>query len=106
MNPNRVCGMCKMTGRKQPSMVELLESLPDVATLTRHHEYGDNIAELDVETVKRLRHVADNCPACIMAALRQKKIPVCKAADFDFTKECKSIWSDFNQNQAESYAHN
>lgn len=100
MNPNRVCGMCKMLDNEQPSMPALLDSLPDLASLMRTYE-GEGcgyqyIIELDRAAVQRLRDVADNCPACMMAALRQKKIPVCNAVDFDFTKECKSIWSDIN----------
>ena len=50
-----------------------------------------------VETaMPELREIANNCPACIMAALRQKGFYITSIESFDFTKECKDWWDEFN----------
>jgi len=51
----------------------------------------------------KLREISGNCPACIMAALRQKGIPVPMATDFDFTLEMEEIWSEINNNRNNDY---
>jgi len=44
----------------------------------------------------QVRKVSNNCPACIMAAIRQSGIPVPAVSEFNFTKEMRSAWADFN----------
>lgn len=46
----------------------------------------------------KLREEVENCPACILAALRQKKIPVPIVDGFDFKAEMQAIFSDLNSN--------
>ena len=97
LNPNRVCGMCKMLEQEQPTMQVLLDSLPDRSSLLKPNFDFDNFEQMTAEETKKLSEAAGGCPACMMAALRQKKIPVAIAEGFDFTKECKSIWADVNE---------
>ena len=47
----------------------------------------------------KLRELAENCPACIMAALRCKKIPVPMVESFKYTEEFKSAMDQANQNR-------
>ena len=48
-----------------------------------------------------LRHAAQECPACIMAAIRQSKVPVPAVTDFNFTKAMQAIWDDVNDARAD-----
>lgn len=57
-NPNRVCGMCKFGEQDQHSIPELIEAL------------GGG----DAAGVERLGDLADYCPACMLAAIKQSGI--------------------------------
>jgi hypothetical protein len=77
-------------------MKDLLDILPDPALFWKEDEYGKQFHcdEILDAKIKEL-HKKTNCPACILAVLRQKGIPI-TATNFDFTKECKSWWIDVN----------
>ena len=47
--------------------------------------------------LQKLRDITNNCPACILAALRQKGICVPLVEGFDFKGECASVWADINE---------
>jgi len=103
-NPDRECRVCKMVEGTQKPIAELMALLPDI-------ELPENIAgvkcceradmDLIESSMKGLRDACENCPACIMAALRQKGIPVPLVESFDFTREMKSIWNDINEAKRE-----
>jgi hypothetical protein len=108
-NPNRVCGMCRMLEQEQPSLPDMTAILPD----PEQFKSSDPNPDIGWETMDdtglqealkgvfpKLRELAGNCPACIMAALRQKGIPVPVAKEFfDFKKEIASIWSELNDRE-------
>jgi hypothetical protein len=106
LNPERVCGMCKMVGSTQRPIPELVALLPDSSpvhlSMTEDDAYWDAQREFS-EALKAalpvLRDSTRNCPACIMAALRQAKIPVPLAEGFNFSAECKAIWNAINESQ-------
>jgi hypothetical protein len=52
--------------------------------------------------VKELREAASGCPACILAALRQAKIPYSESTDlaFDFKVELDKFWQTANEERA------
>ena len=65
-------------------------------------EYGETVYAADTEqsvnnALPKLRDACGNCPACILAALRQKGIPVPLATGFNFTQEMQSLWADINE---------
>lgn len=98
MNPDRGCRMCIFVHGNTPApMKDLLGILPAYPAFT--FEHGPIYQEF-VESVKLalpiLRYKTDNCPACIMSALRQKRIPVPMLDDFNFTAECKEIFANAN----------
>lgn len=108
MNPNRKCGFCHLLDQPQPNINDLLELLPnpkdhircDIADNGNVYEsYSMTLNEVVDEMLPKLREATDNCPACIMATLRQKGIPVPIAAGFNFTKESQEIWDAFNVEQ-------
>jgi hypothetical protein len=117
LNPNRVCRVCKMKHGedmqpfKQRPIEELKRLLPDPSLFKTEDEFEniifDGLTEKVNEALPALREVCGNCPACIMAALRQKGIPVPVATDFKFSDEMKAIWTAINeaawQDEQESY---
>jgi len=101
MNPDRICGVCGMLEVNQKPISELLAVIPNSKDYEIESEYGDRIfigkLPVDVEkAMPALRELTENCPACIMAALRQAKIPVPMVESFNFTEEMKSICKDIN----------
>jgi hypothetical protein len=110
MNPNRYCGYCHLLEQEQTNLVEAMKILPNMKDYERVEFLGpfaDKVVTLSGhekainEALPKLREICNNCPACIMAALRQKEIPVPAATDFNFTKECESIWSEYNAHKYE-----
>jgi len=106
LNPNRICGFCKLMDKGQSVLVEIIKLLPNPKDyIEEDKKFGwTSYVGLDVAVAKALpkvREAAEDCPACIMAALRQAGIPMPIAKGFDFKKECESIWSDFNDAQRE-----
>ena len=103
LNPNRHCGYCDLLDEEAPKLADLIVILPNPKEYEGGDEYGSFFykgLESAVDAVlPKLREASNNCPACIMAALRQKGIPVPVAENFHFKEECQSIWNDFN------YAH-
>ena len=113
-NPNRVCRVCKMDRAEferdeavQPDLKILIAVLPDPEEF-RFKVPESEVVSLDKklstaanEALPKLRELSGNCPACIMAALRQAHIPVGCVSSFSFTDEMKSIWADINQAQSE-----
>jgi hypothetical protein len=55
LNPARICGMCSVAQLHQQPMVSLIAAV------------GDGSAE----GMAALRELSENCPACILAAIRQ-----------------------------------
>jgi len=105
-NPERECRVCKMVEGEQKAIAALMAVLPEPTTLHIEGEYDsktyiDGAEKRLNESLPALRDLCDNCPACILAALRQKGILVPMATDFDFTNEMKSIWAEINQHQLE-----
>lgn len=118
LNPERSCRVCNLLNgiHHGHDMGELLSLLPDpTAFLSQGFYYckclnafggGEHRADCDNEHVKldralkeampKLREAVSDCPACILAALRQKKIPVPMVEDFDFTAEMKSVFAHAN----------
>lgn len=133
MNPNRICRVCKMVADGRPAdfaqrpLAELVAMLPDSTVFNSlkisvnirgydpfniynydggakgYYEASDALEEETTKTLPSLREAAGNCPACIMAALRQAKIPVPMANGFSFTNEMKEIWSSINEAKQDRY---
>ena len=82
MNPNRSCRLCK-----QPRDIPgIIKSLP-------HHRsyYDDEGKPVGVGLLAQIRTACSNCPACILAIVRQAAItPV---VDFDYKEEVARWWA-------------
>lgn len=116
LNPARVCRMCVHIGDGQADMAEMLALLPDPKPFESvvHHKadewmpaYDENCFDAEgfnaamAPALKALRDLTTSCPACILAALRQKGIPVPAVEGFDFKAELKEFWDNANNERFE-----
>ena len=91
-----------MLEQEQPAVIDLLAVLPNPKEYEEiDADFGwKSFVGLEAavdEALPKLRDIAGDCPACILAALRQKGIPVPIAKSFNFKAECESIWADINE---------
>lgn len=99
MNPNRECRLCEIIGESPRPMAELLAVVPRLA----YYDYGvspypDYAAyeKATIAALPKLRELTNNCPACILAALRQAKNTQLGPDHFDFFKESKAFLKENN----------
>lgn len=85
LNPNRVCGMCKLLKQEQIP-IENLKSF--AMSLSPEIQ-----SEPENEAVPRYRNFCGGCPACMLAGIRQAKL--CTFS-FDFKAEVETFWSEQN----------
>ena len=62
------------------------------------HGYLDEVSV----AVEKLDEAVDGCPACMMAAIRQAKIPVPAVPNFNFSERCKDHWNAVNDARHDS----
>jgi len=107
MNPARECRVCKLLadGRdydfEQKTLAELLALLPDATAYNANEgwDHHQKLSDALTACFPEFRKAAGDCPACMMAALRQAKIPVPMAEGFDFKAEMKSIFDGMNEDR-------
>lgn len=96
LNPDRKCRMCEHTGGHEHELPQLIAIL----------------GKGGVKEMKALVEAAADCPACILAAIRQSKLldpenleytGAGTAFWFDFKAECKSFWADHGRQNQGSY---
>jgi len=110
LNPNRKCRVCDLLG-VAPVLQELIDMLPDPTTyntaecLAQKHEETEHykLTQQLEEIYPAFRDAAGDCPACMMAALRLKKIPVPMMEKFNFKAEMKSIFDGINESRRDYY---
>ena len=110
LNPARVCGLCTFLELEQADLTALIAILPDPEPLKRieKDDMGREVwhswqgLEEAVEAVMpKLREAANNCPACILAAIRQRGIPAPEIQSFKFKDEMKALMDAKNQRDYE-----
>ena len=98
-NPARVCGVCRAAGISAQPLPDLIALARKLATWhVGFEEEGPAHGSLDAEAMKALREAADNCPACILAALRQSR---CGSSEFQFKSELLKLWAEVNEAKAD-----
>lgn len=83
-NPNRVCKMCNFLGNEQSPLTELIA----IASAK-----GDCWMD-------KLRSAANECPACMLATLRQSN-PTDELYTFDFKAEMQRCFNDYAEMRTE-----
>lgn len=107
MNPDRICRLCLRVDEVQKPMKELLALLPDPNSFQSDTNefpfYDEELLQKAIEAVMpTLREATNNCPNCILAALRQKGIPVLMATSFSYKNEMTAFWLDINSQEYEA----
>lgn len=114
LNPDRKCGLCvHLSGGWGEQLPDMLALFPDPEKFKRveswdaGEDFGgagecewpdDEALRAAVHAVlPKLREMTEDCPVCILAALRQKGIPVPVVTDFNFTKELDDARSRMNE---------
>ncbi|MBA7559115.1 hypothetical protein ES708_00728 [subsurface metagenome] len=103
MNPGRVCGMCKVIDKTQPEMGDMLLAL-SVAKITEttggdgDFEWVSYSIANQEEALDNLRNIANGCPACMLAALRQYGHPFV-FDKFNFKAERDSVWAGIREDE-------
>lgn len=95
MNPNRRCRMCDAQAESPESMDVLLSILPDPKKYNLDPDdftEGNRLRDDVVAALPALRDKTLNCPACILAAIRQRGIPIYMVDGFDFKAECEAFF--------------
>jgi hypothetical protein len=84
-NPDRVCGVCRVMGKKQRPISDLMSVLTGDAT--------DETGMVQDVAYESLREACGQCPACILAAIRQSGAwhPA-----FDFKGEMAGVFAAVN----------
>jgi hypothetical protein len=96
--------MCKAAEQKQPSLAMLLSMLPNpdmVDTRTDDEMWNGSASPLErtlKDVLPLLRKEANNCPVCILVALRQKQISL-PVDGFDYSEECKQFWTQVRDDE-------
>lgn len=108
LNPNRECRVCKMVvGDRDadfvtPPFLNLLDLLPDPEPFKRKYDgtqveyFDESLSDAANAAIPALRKAAGNCPACILAAIRQKGIPAPMVTKFSFKDDMQEIWNSIN----------
>jgi hypothetical protein len=97
-NPARICGVCRVAGLTAAPLPELMAlcKAKAVAGESVDGNPEDSSLWLDEAAMKALRELADGCPVCALAALRQSNI---FGRGFNMKEELKSLWADHNDAQ-------
>jgi hypothetical protein len=110
MNPNRDCGVCGLVEGLHESIPKLVAMLPNPSEYTHDDGLGgqwftDALSIATNDALARLREATGNCPACVLAAIRQAGIPVPMVTDFDWAKEMAVVWTEINDRNAQECHH-
>ena len=99
MNPHRECRMCDFAGTAN-DLTALLAMIPKDILVDGEITGFPMVANEDeiLAAFKKVRSEASDCPACILAVIRQSKTQV--MVPFDYEKEKRSFWDAAN---AENY---
>jgi len=94
-NPNRVCNLCNFCDGGAP-LKELVAFVKKYIQSKQNDFGGKDFWSTDEESVvlAGLREM-NNCPACILSALRQSGAPFLFQS-FDFKKEKAALWDNVN----------
>jgi hypothetical protein len=117
LNPQRECGHCAKRGTPTTPMADMLALLPDPSSCMsvfpgESYGFDREPDRTDFDSVKvdtalstalpALRELTENCPTCILAAFRQKGIPLPLVSDFNYSEELKAFWNEANDREHEN----
>ena len=105
-NPKRICGMCHLVGNEQAKIEDLTKIISDHAKIKSTESEGWISISIRDEAglIKKLRGATGDCPACILAALRQSELQDNPVVNFNFKDERDRFFDEYNsENQDYGY---
>lgn len=121
-NPDRKCGFCRIMDEVQADIKDLKNVILKNVDKVTNENIGEGEwwefsgismesefsfwnkqkEQKETDVLKELREVANNCPACILSAMRQTQTTFLFPS-FDFKKEKESMYKDFMSDQSNYY---
>lgn len=96
-NPNRWCGMCDFTGETQPDLPLLIAFVEQRAALIPADDYFNKSSGANA-LVDELQLLANGCPACTLAAMRQAKAEVYPSHDhWNVADRFAAFWAEYEK---------
>ena len=95
LNPDRRCGMCNLIGNDSAPLSEMIIVAKKLEDWLLDY---DNDHKHELEIIEELRTLSDNCPACILSAIRQAGQ---FAHTFRFKEEMDDQMSQYNKDNAD-----
>lgn len=95
-NPNRICGMCVLTGRVQVKIADVISTLP--AEPKGDFVFSKAQKEWEERVIQLIDDAVDDCPVCKFAVLRQAGISLFDIS-FDFQEELRADMERHNKEQ-------
>lgn len=94
MNPNRSCRMCDAGECDAQPLDELKAMIPDPIFVNDDSPFPQAVNGTDItKAIERVLSAANGCPACTLAAIRQRGITGYEYG-WDYTAACKLFWDD------------
>jgi len=109
MNPDRECRMCKLLEVDQQPIKNLLAFLPDPSEydlpviVNAYMDGGEwGLLSKDINTAMPvILQIADGCPACALAALRQRGYPtdIFMMVDWSYKAAKEAMWVELRDKE-------
>lgn len=108
MNPARACRVCGIIGGavipKPEALAAMVALFPAGPIPPYDDETGRNAYHDAVNAaMPKVRELADDCPACILSAIRQAGVPAFLPEGFDFKSEMRGIFDNIEPEQGYDY---
>jgi hypothetical protein len=110
LNPNRVCGFCNEVGEDQKTMPELMAIMAkaeiNVVTddIVEGFRWTSSTLTNEKEILKALEDATGNCPACMLATIRQSGHAEL-FENFNFKDRQIDFWSCVNDARTDRYSY-
>jgi hypothetical protein len=99
MNPYRECGFCRAAGLQQAPLSTLIAALEKPVSVPQSLFLTDAIILEGQKRLANLRSAANDCPACMLATLRQSVTEGVCFIDFSFDEEKQRFWDAINRRE-------
>ncbi len=100
MNPDRYCRLCKSDNTQLLRAIGVLPNPKDYGVENKDYLYAwtsyPKMHEVLEQVMPDVRAILDNCPVCMLAALRQRGQGELYSSTFDYQKEMKEHWDEVN----------
>lgn len=103
MSPHRTCRMCEeLKGASVDYLEDVKALMPD--PVRDENNFGKIVNfELVVSSLEKVIDRVENCPACVLAVLRQKGLSSYEV-DYDYAGESKSMLQEISDSRAQDMA--